>query len=515
MSIKTINDFVDWTKKLKGHLMLYRGLSDADMALEASGYRRIKTEEEPFPPTMVFHNYIIQLLERANRQGFRKKQGNNLSDLELLAELQHNGAATCLIDFTKNPLIALWFACQDGLGNNGKVVAMATGELGPTSGSIEFAIVDYDKSVSNNIMEFFGEEKLWKWIPAHQNNRIVAQNSVFVFGKEKIVDRYYETIEIEKRSKGFLIRELKDKFGIDEEYLFSDFSGFALANAHNKPYSSYMAEDYFSFGLQCNQRAEREKAIEYYSKAIKLNPEYAIAYNNLGNTKRGLSDYPGAMAAFDKAIELNPNYAKAYYNRGNAKSGLGDYPGAIADYDIAIVLNPKFPQAYSNRGSAKSGSGDHQGAIVDFDKAIELNPQSVEAYNNRGLAKSYLGDHTDAIADYGKAIELNPQSFEPYNNRGNARSDLGDYPDAIADYDKAIELNSEYTKAYNNRGIAKRDSGDHTGAIADYDIAIELNPEYAKAYNNRGLAKRDSDDHQGAREDRAKAIELDPSLAER
>ena len=515
MSIKTINDFVDWTKKLKGHLMLYRGLSDADMALEASGYRRIKTKEEPFPPTSVFYNYIIQLLERAKRQGFRKKQGDNFSDLELLAELQHNGAATCLIDFTKNPLIALWFACQGSLENNGKVVAMATGDPDPTSGSMEFAIVDYDKSVSNKIMEFFGEEKLWKWIPAHQNNRIVAQNSVFVFGKEKIVDRYYEAIDIEKRSKGFLIRELKDKFGIDEEYLFSDFSGFSLANAHDKSYSDYSVEDYFYFGLQCAQRAEHEKAIEYYSKVIELKPQYAEAYNNRGAAKSTSGDYQGAIADYDKVIAINPESAEAYNNRGVARIDSGDHQGAIADYNKAIALNPKFAIAYTNRGVARSDSGDPKSAIEDFDKVIEFNPEYAKGYNIRGNARGDLGGYQGAIADYNKAIALNPQYAEAYNNRGIVRSSRRDYQGAIADYYKAIGLNPQYTEAYNNRGVARRDSGDPQSAIADYDKAIALNPQFAIAYYNRGLAKRDSGDHQGAREDEVKAIKLNPDFAKR
>ena len=53
---------------------------------------------------------------RIDRQGasFRHDQlnGERLSDLPLLAELQHFRAATCLIDFTRNALVALWFACE-------------------------------------------------------------------------------------------------------------------------------------------------------------------------------------------------------------------------------------------------------------------------------------------------------------------------------------------------------------------------------------------------------------------
>ncbi len=81
MNIKTITEFVDWTETLKGSLMLYRGLSDTRMDLEASGYRRIKTKEEPVPPMRVFYNYITRLLDRASLQGFRQKQGLTITFL--------------------------------------------------------------------------------------------------------------------------------------------------------------------------------------------------------------------------------------------------------------------------------------------------------------------------------------------------------------------------------------------------------------------------------------------------
>ena len=126
--IKSVEEFIAWTKQLDGQLLLYRGLADADWGVESSAYRRIRvSQEEPLPVT--FQNYIKQLLDNAGLQGFRYQHDRALSDLELLAELQHYGAATCLIDFTENALIALWFACREELQKDGKVVAMATDDI--------------------------------------------------------------------------------------------------------------------------------------------------------------------------------------------------------------------------------------------------------------------------------------------------------------------------------------------------------------------------------------------------
>ncbi len=438
--IKSVEEFIEWTKQLDGQFLLFRGLADADWKVESSAHRRIKASEEKQLP-VTFQNYIKRLLDNAGLQGFRYQHGRKLSDLELLAELQHYGAATCLIDFTENALVALWFACQeepekDGTKKNGKVVAMATG------GIETFSTVSYEDLNEKPIEEFLNPGKLWKWTPSSQNNRIVAQQSVFVFGEELMYDLLYgyEIIQIDAGRKKDILVALEKSFGVKEKHLFNDLAGFALHNAHDKKYDYYTAEDNFRLGLRFQQLGQHEKAKNYYDKALRLNPKYADAYNNRGNAKNDLGKHQEAIADFDTALELNPQHHLAYYNRGNAKRALGKHQEAIVDFDTALELNPKYADAYNNRGVVKNDLGNHREAIADFDTALELNPQHHLAYNNRGDAKLALGGHQSAIADFDKAIELNPKYAEAYNNRGIAKSALGDQTGAREDFARAREI---------------------------------------------------------------------------
>lgn len=66
---------------------------------------------------MVF--YETSLLRHARHKGFDTENGKILTDFELLAKLQHHGAATRLVDFSKNVLVALWFAIQDNKEETG------------------------------------------------------------------------------------------------------------------------------------------------------------------------------------------------------------------------------------------------------------------------------------------------------------------------------------------------------------------------------------------------------------
>ena len=260
--IRSVEAFVEWTEQLQGRSLLYRGLADAAWEVESSAYRRIRTSEAlPQVPPATFQNYIEWLLEASGLQGFRYRQDRELSDLELLAELQHYGAATCLIDFTANALVALWFACEKEPGEAGKVVALAT------DNSERFSIVSYER-LKTPIEESLHKNILWTWEPSGMNNRIVAQQSVFVFGEGRIEKGEYNEIEIDADSKQEIVKTLEKSFGITARRLFNDFAGFALWNASSKLYTDFTAEDFRSLGLLFQQQEDHERATYYFNKVI-------------------------------------------------------------------------------------------------------------------------------------------------------------------------------------------------------------------------------------------------------
>jgi tetratricopeptide (TPR) repeat protein len=82
---------------------------------------------------------------------------------------------------------------------------------------------------------------------------------------------------------------------------------------------------FFDNGVTKTEKEEYKAAISDYSKAIKINPQYADAYFYRGCAKHRLEDYKGAISDFSKAIQINPNYVDAYYYRGLAKDDLARF----------------------------------------------------------------------------------------------------------------------------------------------------------------------------------------------
>jgi tetratricopeptide (TPR) repeat protein len=246
----------------------------------------------------------------------------------------------------------------------------------------------------------------------------------------------------------------------------------AADNAPDVTPEELTAQKWFERGFAANNPKDK---IQYYSEAIRLDPEDAFAHFNRGHAHAELGDQAASIKDYDEAIRLSPEDADAYINRGALHYGLGDQAAAIKDYDEAIQLNPEDADAYFNRGTSHSKLGDRAAAIKDYDEAIRLNPEHAKAHFNRGLSHAKLGDRTAAIKDYDEAIQLNPEYAKAYINRGNSHAALGDRAAAIKDYDEAIRLNPEYTKAYNNRGQLHKLLGNLKASESDFKKADDLN----------------------------------------
>ena len=116
-----------------------------------------------------------------------------------------------------------------------------------------------------------------------------------------------------------------------------------------------------------------KKAIEYLSNAIKLQPDYYIAYFARGFTYSDLlGQHQRAIEDYNEVIRLKPDIADAYYNRGLTYGKLEQYQLAIKDFDEVILIKPDYAEAYAARGIAYCIQGKNNLCCRDVHKACEL-----------------------------------------------------------------------------------------------------------------------------------------------
>ncbi|MDH5458901.1 MAG: tetratricopeptide repeat protein, partial [Nitrospinota bacterium] len=88
-------------------------------------------------------------------------------------------------------------------------------------------------------------------------------------------------------------------------------------------------------------------------EAIRLDPEYAFAHNNLGLIYLRRSQNHEAEQMIRKTIALKPDYASGYYNLGLIYAANSNYIDAIHSYEEAIHLDPGMKEARQKLKSAE------------------------------------------------------------------------------------------------------------------------------------------------------------------
>lgn len=223
---------------------MWRGQSDISWPLHSGAFRKLLKRPNFFcvkdrPTEEAVQFYEKSLLKLATHRGFRRVNNRELSDLELLARLQHHGAATRLLDATRNLLVALYFAVRENPDKNGMLFGWHSDFLGGYEG--EITEESYD--------EAFGDLGDYNhpitFEPTEVSPRIASQHSQFLYSK--ISDGNYGSvcvdpdkgasiaIAISPKVKKEALKLLVNLFNIRHYTLFPDFDGFSSANSIFSP----------------------------------------------------------------------------------------------------------------------------------------------------------------------------------------------------------------------------------------------------------------------------------------
>jgi tetratricopeptide (TPR) repeat protein len=106
------------------------------------------------------------------------------------------------------------------------------------------------------------------------------------------------------------------------------------------------AEAFFEQGKKFTSAENADKAIDNYSKAIKIDPKFVKAYNNRGIAYVWKKKYDLALADFNKAITLDPKNGRAYNNRAIVYSYIGETDKALQDLHKAQGLGIEVNQDF-------------------------------------------------------------------------------------------------------------------------------------------------------------------------
>jgi serine/threonine protein kinase/Tfp pilus assembly protein PilF len=197
-------------------------------------------------------------------------------------------------------------------------------------------------------------------------------------------------------------------------------------------------------------RESFEKSIEYFKKAIEIDPHYAQAYAGLAASYNDLPNYssyppaeayPLAKEAALKALELDSNLAEAHSALGLILCDYEwDWVGAEREFKRAIELNPAYETAHHWYAFLLIYHLRVEEAVSEIHKAYELDPLSLAVNRNYGLILYQAHKYDEALKMLHKAAELDPGFTYTHFCTGLVYLRTGDYEKAIEMLQKEREL---------------------------------------------------------------------------
>ena len=272
---------------------------------------------------------------------------------------------------------------------------------------------------------------------------------------------------------------------------------------NNDAYEAYLKGRYM-----WNKRTadSLQKALGFFQQAIRLDPNYSLAYVGLADTYTLLSfftlaaphdAFPKAKVAAEKALAIDNTLAEAYTALGQFKAYYEwDWNGAEDQFQKGIALNPNYPLLHHWRSLNLIAMGRMDEARAAMRRALELDPLLLVTNVNLGRIDYYEGRYDQAIKQYQRALELDKDFMRTHLRLGLAYVEEGRYQEALVEYNKALEIAGDTPQIRAHIAHVMAVSGKKSEALAGLaELQERAKRQYVPPYDIAliyiGLGERD------------------------
>jgi len=204
------------------------------------------------------------------------------------------------------------------------------------------------------------------------------------------------------------------------------------------------------------------------------NPEAYDAYLRgrafAGGSSFDKSNVERTIQSYQEAVKLDPNFALAWTYLSCAQSGsywLGQdaRPAQLAAAkdaaDRALALDPNLPETHLALGYYRYyGQRDYTGALAEFQQAERSLPNNVDVIEAMALVQRRLGRWEEAIGGFRRVIELDPRYKQGYKNLAATYWSLRRFPEALATADRALAFEPTNAEALGVKAFVFWATGD-------------------------------------------------------
>ncbi len=256
-----------------------------------------------------------------------------------------------------------------------------------------------------------------------------------------------------------------------------------------------------------------DKAQEQLQFAIRLAPDFAPLYEDLGNIRGMSGDHKGAIEALRRAVQLDPSLGSAHKKLAQALLATGRHDEI--DEAMESYLDHDSDAAMVASGAEHWRAGRMEDAEKVLKKALRSNPDNVDAM--RFLAMVYHGEGRnldDAEALLRRAIAIAPDFHQALGNLGRVLIENGKSEESAEIYERWVSLKPDNDEAWSGLGRARAHLGEVEAAEKAYRESIRLNPSIASVHMALAHMLKTVGKQEEALIEYRESVRLKPSLGE-
>ena len=224
-----------------------------------------------------------------------------------------------------------------------------------------------------------------------------------------------------------------------------------------------------------------DQAINYYRKALQIEPRFPEAQFCLANALDQQGQLDEAIELYQKALWFKPSQTQSHIFLGAAFAKQRKYEEAATHYRAALALNPESAIAHNNLARLLHTQGRLDEAIVHYSAALKLDPSLAQAHNNLGVLFLQKGRVAEGTAQFREALRLKPEDLESQLNLAQALAEQEQWAEAAEFFGRTVTSATADPNAHCQYAVALAHLQKTREAMSHYASALLLQPDLPTA----------------------------------
>ena len=232
-----------------------------------------------------------------------------------------------------------------------------------------------------------------------------------------------------------------------------------------------VTKQFLNGGNKAYKRGDLSKATSYYEKALEFDPEFYLAYFQLGVLQKKQGKSKSSIESLNKVLEIKPDHDKTWFTLGTAYETDGNIEMAMEHYQKAIDINPSYSKAYGNLGKLYTDKQKFKEAEDILKTIIQIDIEYSDGFMRLGLLYLELENYKDAASNLKRSIELDDKDYNKFFNLASAYNHLEQWNDAVSSAQSCIDLKKKFGGGWLELGLAEMGRKNKTRAKRHFEEA--------------------------------------------